>query len=171
MKKSTAHKLPPEITEYTDEDGKKWIQTSTDDLFSLRELNDILDTINRQADSDEIILARIDFQKVDRKYYEAVALLQARLQKQTELLRRLLTESRTIIDRKNHKLKELIGYIRKLHLFLAHLPTGSEALEKMKIPPEILKQMAEAQEAPPAPRSEPVYSDVEEVILEPPEDL
>jgi len=39
----------PDITEYTDEEGKKWIQTSTSDLFSSKELNDILESIEKES--------------------------------------------------------------------------------------------------------------------------
>ena len=48
----------PEQTEFTDEEGQKWIQTSTDDLFSAKELDDILDKIEKDKNKDEIVLAQ-----------------------------------------------------------------------------------------------------------------
>ena len=40
----------------------------------------------------------------------------------------MITDARTTIDRKNKKLKELIEYIKKLHMLLAHLSASEEDL-------------------------------------------
>jgi len=111
----------PDITEYTDDDGKKWIQTSTEDLLSTKELNEILQSVDIDKDENEVILARFDFQKVNKQYYDAVQELQKKVSDQNKLLKKVITESKEIIDKKNVKLKELIEYIKKLHLFLAHI--------------------------------------------------
>ena len=54
-------------TEYTDESGKKWIQTSTEDIFSVNELNDIIKSIENDKNSGDIVLAHIDFKKVNKE--------------------------------------------------------------------------------------------------------
>ncbi len=123
MKKSSKKAIIPDITEYTDAEGKKWIQTSTEDLFSIKELNEILESIDKGSESDEIILARIDFQKVNKEYYETAMQLQKKVHQQGELLKKVITDARIKIERKNKKLRELIEYIKKLHLLLAHLST------------------------------------------------
>ena len=126
MRRKEKKIIIPDISEFTDDDGKKWVQTSTDDLFSMRELNDIISSIEKERAKDEVVLARIDFQKVDREFYDAAVELQKRLQKQTRLMREYIKQSNSIIDRKNKKLKELIEYIRKLHQFLAYLNENPE---------------------------------------------
>jgi len=150
------------MTEFTDDDGKKWVQTSTDDLFSIKELNEILESIENEGKSDEIILARIDFQKVNKEYYERASELQKKLRQQSDLLKRFTTEAREKIERKNRKLNELIEYIKKLHLLLAHISVNEEDLKNLKIPVQ------------PAPPQEGVtekevieqaYEAVEEVVL------
>lgn len=140
MKKTGKKTVIPDITEFTDEEGKKWVQTSTEDLFSIKELNDILESIDKSSESDEIILARIDFQKVNKEYYETAIQLQKKLHQQGELLKKVITDARIQIERKNKKLKELIEYIKKLHLLLAHLSTDEEELKKLKVAPEMLIQ-------------------------------
>ncbi len=159
MKKEIKHQIP-DITEFTDENGKKWVQTSTDDLFAMNELNEILGKIEKERDSDGIFLARIDFQKVDKEFYEAAVDLQKRLVKQTDLMKKYVEESGRIMDRKNRKLRELIEYIKKLHMVLAYLnenpdETGSLDLSKLSITisegkPEYISE----------------YENVEEMVLE-----
>jgi hypothetical protein len=124
-------KYIPDQTEFTDEEGQKWIQTSADDLFSAKELDDILDKIEKDKNKDEIVLARFDFQKVNKEYYDTVLDLQAKLKKQNEILKQLLIDAKSTIDRKNSKLKELVKYIRKLHLLLAYHKTNPDDIEKL----------------------------------------
>ena len=126
----------PDIREFTDDNGKKWVQTSTDDLFSMRELNDIISNIEKERVKDEVVFARIDFQKVDREFYDAAVELQKRLQKQTKLMREYMRQSNAIIDRKNKKLKELIEYIKKLHQFLSYLNANPDDIERLNIQPQ-----------------------------------
>jgi hypothetical protein len=145
MKKTSKKTRVPDITEYTDEEGKKWIQTSTNDLFSSKELNDILESIEKESESDEIILARIDFQRVNKEYYETAMRLKKKVHQQGELLKKIIIDANAKIDRKNKKLRELIDYIRNLHLLLAHLSSDEEEIKKLKIPPEkLIQSMSEA---------------------------
>ncbi len=163
MRKSKKHNIP-DMSEFTDEEGKKWIQTSTEDLFSIKELNEVLESIDREGESGEIILARIDFQKVDKQYYEAAVELQKKLRRQSEVMKRFITEAKYKIDRKNKKLKELIDYIKKIHLLLARLGSDEEELKQLKIPMEnLLRSLG----SPAAEDKEPVqeYEEVEEVPL------
>ncbi len=146
MKKSSKTRIP-DISEFIDESGKKWVQTSTDDLFSGQELNEILTTIEKDREEDSVLLARIDFQNVNREYYEAALALQSKLQKQTELLKKVITDSAVKIERKNKKLKELIDYIKKLHVLLAYMNANQEEIEKMKLPTETLLQKVMAESA------------------------
>lgn len=108
-------------TEFTDGDGKKWVQTSTDDLFSLKELNDVIKTIEKDRQDGEIVLAHIDFKKVNKEYYDTVLTLQETIRKKDMLMKRLINESKTLIERKNRKLSELIVYIKDLHKIIAHV--------------------------------------------------
>lgn len=135
MRKKERRNIIPDIREFTDDNGKKWVQTSTDDLFSMRELNDIISSIEKERAKDEVVLARIDFQKVDREFYDAAVELQRRLQKQTKLLRDYVNQSNTIISRKNQKLKELIDYIKKLHRFLAYLNANPDDIDRLNLQP------------------------------------
>ncbi len=163
MKKSGKTTIP-DISEFIDESGKKWVQTSTDDLFSVQELNEILTTMEKDREEDSVLLARIDFQNVNREYYEAALALQTKLQKQTELLKKVITDSAIKIERKNKKLKELIGYIKKLHVLLAYMNANKDDIEKIKLPTDDLLRKAMADEAPI--ETEPsVYADVEEEEL------
>jgi hypothetical protein len=133
MKKPQKPNIIPDLREFTDEEGKKWIQTSTDDLFSMKEFNDIITSIEKDREKGEIVLARIDFKKVNREYYETAVALQEKLDRQTELLKKLAAESRETINRKNLKLKELIEYIRKLHYFIASLNSNIKDIDKVRI--------------------------------------
>ncbi len=126
----------PDITEFTDEEGRKWVQTTADDLLSAKELDDILNRIEKDRNKDEIVLARFDFQKVNKEYYDAILDLQAKLKKQNEILKQLLSDAKNTIDKKNAKLKELVKYIRKLHLLLAYHKTNPEDAEKFIPSPE-----------------------------------
>lgn len=158
----------PDFQEFTDDEGKKWIQTSTDDLFSVKELNDIIESVENEKVPGEIVLARIDFKKVNKEYYDKVQELQQKLKKRTELLNKLVAESRRTVDKKNQKLKELIAYIKKLHVLLAYYKQSPEEFKKIEIPSLIYKVVA--QEAPvidEKPGAKPmVYTEVEEVLLD-----
>lgn len=161
MKKEAKRNIIPDLTEFTDDEGKKWIQTSADDLFSMKELNEILESIERDKDKDEVVLARIDFQQVNREYYDAVIALQSKLRKQTGLLKKLAEESKKTIERKNSKLKELIEYIRKLHMFIAYINANQDRLDEIEIPSVIsFKPVKEVEE-----ETESVYEEVEELVL------
>lgn len=159
MKKPPKNPIP-ELTEFTDEEGKKWVQTSTDDFFSLKELNEILETVEQDKEAGEVVLARIDFQRVNKEYYDAVMALQKKLVRQSELLKKVITESKKTIQRKNDKLKELITYIRKLHAFLSYLSSDDENIEKFSLPREILTPQI-SEERP----QQSVYENVEEIVL------
>ena len=151
----------PDLTEFTDEEGKKWIQTSTEDLLSMRELNEIIESLDRDKSKDDLVLARINFQNVNREYYHAAVALQEKLSRQGELLKKIATESKKTIEKKNRKLKELIEYIKKLHLFLAYINTNADDLDKIKIPAAMMMQAVQEKE----PELESEYEEVEEKIL------
>ncbi len=171
MKKTKA-KLPvvPDLKEFIDQEGKKWIQTSADDLLSSKELLSILNALEKQKSADDIVLARIDFQKVNREYYEAVLDLQARLEKQNSILKKLLVDAKEIIDKKNNKLKELIDYIKKLYLFIAYNNKISlEDIERiMSAPPAVaVSAKAEVKAVEEIVEKRIIqYTDVEEVLLD-----
>ncbi|HMB19813.1 MAG TPA: hypothetical protein VKQ10_01995 [Spirochaetota bacterium] len=158
----------PDFQEFTDDEGKKWIQTSTDDLFSVKELNDIIESVENEKVPGEIVLARIDFKKVNKEYYDKVQELQQKLKKRTELLNKLVAESRRTVDKKNQKLKELIAYIKKLHVLLAYYKQSPEEFQKIEIPSLIYKVVSrEAPVIDEKPGSKPmVYTEVEEVLLD-----
>ena len=164
MKIAPKKPIIPELTEYTDDEGKKWVQTSADDLFSIKELNRIIEQIDRSGDSEEIILARIDFQNVNREYYETAVKLRNRLQRQNELIKKMIAETRTLIDRKNRKLRELIDYIRKLHLLLARLSEGDGDIASLAVTSDALIRSAGAVLTGDD-LEEPEYEDVEETPL------
>lgn len=164
MKKTSKKPLIPDITEFTDDEGKKWVQTSADDLFSIKELNKIIEQIDRSGDSEEIILARIDFQNVNREYYETSVKLRNRLQRQNELIKKMIAETRSVIDRKNGKLRELIEYIRKLHLLLARLSDEGGDAGQLKLPSDMLLRSAGAVFSG-EDHVEPEYEEVEEIPL------
>ena len=41
-------KVLPDVYEFIDDNGKKWLQTSTKDLLSSKELNDIIKEIEKE---------------------------------------------------------------------------------------------------------------------------
>ena len=151
MKKRIKNSIIPDLTEFTDNEGKKWIQTSTDDLFSTKELNDIISTIEKEREKDEVIIARIDFQKVDREFYDAA----------TELLKKYVSQSTQIIERKNKKLRELIDYIKKMHLILSYLNANPDEIDNIKLVP------APTEEKRPGKKISSVYEEAEEIVLPP----
>ena len=161
MKKRIKNSIVPDLTEFTDNEGKKWIQTSTDDLFSTKELNDIITTIEKEREKDEVIIARIDFQKVDREFYDAATELQKRLKNQTELLKKYVSQSTGIIERKNKKLRELIDYIKKMHLILSYLNANPDEIDNIKLAP------AAPLEEQTRKKISSVYEEVEEIVLPP----
>lgn len=134
MKKTEKKAIIPDLKEFTDDSGKKWVQTSTEDLFTIRELNEIITSIEKERAKDEVVFARIDFQKVDREFYDTALDLQQRLKKQSKLLQNYMNETKKVIDRKNRKLKELIDYIKQLHEFIAHLSANPDEIDQMNIP-------------------------------------
>ncbi|TAL30162.1 MAG: hypothetical protein EPN93_20275 [Spirochaetes bacterium] len=162
--------LAPLNTEFTDADGTRWIQTSTEDLFSVKELNQILESVEKDRQEGEIVLARIDFQRVNKEYYDTVQNLQNKLTKRTELLKKLIIESKTTIDRKNKKLKELIEYIKKLHVLLAYYKLSPEHIDKFRFTPELYRPGEGAAPAEAGERPEEIptlaYSEVEELLLD-----
>jgi len=134
MKKRERKTIIPDLREFTDDSGKKWVQTSTDDLFSIKELNEIITSIEKERMKDEVVFARIDFQKVDKEFYDTALELQQRLQKQGKLLQNYVAETKLVIDRKNRKLKELIEYIKQLHQFIAHMNANPDEAAMLNIP-------------------------------------
>jgi uncharacterized coiled-coil protein SlyX len=91
--------------------------------------------------------------------------LQAKIRKMTDLLKKVITDSRQKIERKNAKLKELIEYIKKLHIFIAHINTSPEELEKLRISPDLIMQTMADQTRQAGPEYVAEYEDVEEVVL------
>ena len=156
MKKIEKKVIIPDLSEFTDDSGKKWVQTSTDDLFSIKELNEIITSIEKEREKDEVVFARIDFQKVDKEFYDTALELQQRLQKQGKLLQNYAAETKRVINRKNQKLRELIEYIKQLHLFIAHMNANPEDAENLNIPvtfgfqgnisPEVVSEYEDVQE-------------------------
>ncbi|MBN1501669.1 MAG: hypothetical protein JW982_16035 [Spirochaetes bacterium] len=141
-KKNEKHKS----TEFTDGTGRKWVQTSAEDLFSSDEINDIIKSIEKDTSRDEIVLAHIDFKKVNREDYEALTSLQKELKRKDEILKKLSTETRTMMERKNRKLNELIAYIKKMHMIIALKKLDKETLNKINISPEEILKMQPADE-------------------------
>ncbi|MGL4370139.1 MAG: hypothetical protein ACRCUT_10790, partial [Spirochaetota bacterium] len=132
-------KNSPTEKEFTDAQGEKWIQTSTEDIFSLRELNSVIESIEKEKDKGEIVLARIDFRTVNKEYYDTIQSLQAKLQHKDDLLKKLVTESKRVISRKNSKMLEMIEYIKQLQLLVAYNNLDAASLKKIQInPAEIL---------------------------------
>ncbi len=161
MKKRTINNIIPDLTEFTDDEGKKWIQTSTDDLFSTKELNEIISTIEKEREKDEVIIARFDFQKVDREFYDTATELQKRLKTQTELLKKYVSQSSEIINRKNKKLRELIDYIKKIHLFLSYLNANPDEIDNIKLDPSVFEEKQSEK------KINSVYEEAEEIVLPP----
>ncbi len=170
MRKKAQKRKFEALTEFVDGEGKKWVRTSTDDLFSLKELNEILETIEKKEEQgEEIVLARIDFQTVNKDYYERVQELEKKLAKRTELLKRLVVESRRLIDSKNRMLKELIAYTKKLQLIIAQYNLKPEERGKLKIPAEVLQTIVaspQAVEDVQLPEEPIAYTPVVEVLLD-----
>lgn len=133
MKKSEKKVIIPDLREFTDDTGKKWVQTSTDDLFSIKELNEMITSIEKERAKDEVIFARIDFQKVDKEFYDTALELQQRLHKQGKLLERYMSETKKVINRKNLKMKELIDYIKNLHQYIAHINANPEDADNLAL--------------------------------------
>ncbi|MDY6934547.1 MAG: hypothetical protein SVZ03_10045 [Spirochaetota bacterium] len=140
MMKKIKNRELPDLTEFTDEEGRKWIQTSPEDLFSNDEFVDIIESIDKEKETGDIILARIDFQRVNKEYHDKAVELQTKLKKQNELLKKLLLNSKETIDRKNIKLKELIDYIKKLHMLLAYYKLKPDDFNKIESISEILSE-------------------------------
>ena len=163
MRKKSKENILPDLTEFIDEDGKRWIQTSTEDLFSSKEFADIMESVESNRETGDIILARIDFQRVDKEYHERVIELQEKLKKQNKLLKKLLIDAKKTLDRKNRKLKELIDYIKKLHLLLAYYKLSPENIEKMGILPDLLLDSKRIEEEVEEKKIE--YAEVEEFLL------
>jgi hypothetical protein len=122
-----------DITEFTDEEGKKWVQTSANDLFSMKEFNDILKKLDQDKEPDEIVLAHIDIKRVNREYYETAVALQEKVNKQAALLKKIAVEVNISMEKKNKKLMELVEYIRKLHSYIGSLNKSIENGEKISI--------------------------------------
>lgn len=168
MKKSVKPKAQA-FTEFVDTEGKKWVQTSSEDLFSIKEINDIIGKIERKDDdAEDIILARIDFKQVNKDYYEKTIELQERLKKKNDMLKKLVEETRTIINKKNLMLRELIDYVKKLHLIFAYYNIDPRNVEKVDIPPEMMEGILRTkEEAPREIEDEQIeYTEVEEVLLD-----
>ena len=161
MKKAQKKSIIPDIKEFTDDTGKKWVQTSTDDLFSLKELNDIIVSLEKEREKDEVVLARIDFQKVDREFYDAAVEIQTKLQKQQKLLQKYMAETKRVIDRKNTKLRELIDYIKQLHQLISYINANPDDMDMLNIPFTITPLDAHIDEF----ISE--YEEVEEKVMSP----
>ncbi|HEY1406393.1 MAG TPA: hypothetical protein VF857_07280 [Spirochaetota bacterium] len=145
--------------EYIDSNGEKWVQTSPDDLFSIKELNDVFEAVERDRNSNEIVLARIDFRTVNREFYETVQELESRLKKKEELIKRLMSESQRVIKRKNDMMFDMIEYIKQLQLLVA----------RKSISPDLLKGISLEKAFRPGGEEETeekaVYEEVKEVTL------
>jgi len=161
MKKRDKKPVIPDIKEFTDDSGKRWVQTSTDDLFSMREINEIIKNIEAERAKDEVVLARIDFQKVDKEFYDAAIELQKRLQKQALLMKQYIAETNQTIERKNRKLKELIAYIKKLHELLLYLNANPEDIDTISITLPVAGETEAVEQI----ISE--YEEVEETVMSP----
>jgi hypothetical protein len=142
-----AKKKPtPLENEFTDLDGGKWIQTSAEDLFSMAELNKVIDSIEKEKEPGEIVLARIDFRTVNKEFHDAIVDLQAKVKKRDELLKKLAGESQKIIKRKNDKMIEMIEYIKKLQFIIEYNNLDTRSLahyDKSKVkakPSEVVEE-------------------------------
>ena len=159
MKNSEKKVIIPDLKEFVDENGKKWVQTSTDDLFSIKELNDMISSIEKERLKDEVVFARIDFQKVDKEFYDAALELEKKLQKQSKLLQKYVAETTVIINRKNSKLLELIEYIKQLHQFIALMNSDPEEAEKLDLSSLVISRSDGK------PEMISVYEEVEEIEM------
>lgn len=124
--------------EYTDNNGKKWIQTSAEDLFSNEEITNLVKRIEKETEPDEIVLAQFDFKTVNKEYYETLTQLQKEVKRKDQVLKKLALESKEIVERKNKKLIELINYIKKLHMVIALKKLDKESIDKINISPEMI---------------------------------
>lgn len=164
----------PDLTEFTDDEGNIWVQTSTDDLLSSRELNDILESIEKDTTPDEIVLARIDFQRVNKKYYEEIIELQAKLKKRDEIIKKIIIESKKAFEKKNNKLKELIDYIKELHLLLSYYKVNPENIVETGVPLKTLLELQSQRDNKKEKKPENenideetgVFTEVEEILLD-----
>ena len=167
-----------DITEFTDDDGKKWVPTSTADLFSAKEFSDILKTIEQEKEPGDVVKVHIDVQKVNKEYYEAAVALQEKVNKQTEMLKKIAVEVNATMEKKNKKLKELIAYIRNLHQFISYINNNISDEDRLKLqqyhaslPPisAATEGSAEPKAEAPASNDQPkkasIYEDVVEEIL------
>ena len=150
-----------DLKEFTDEHGR-WKQTSTEDLFSMKEFNDIFSAMEKEKDAGEIVLARIDFQKVNKEYYEAALELQKKLERQNKLIHHISEESKKIIDRKNEKLKELIEYVQTLHAFITKLGDDPNLISKLEHNVSSTGNIGTS-----IPAHESVFVDVNEITIDP----
>ncbi len=164
MKKTKKAKIP-DLTEFIDDEGKKWIQTSTDDLFSIKEISDLLETVEKEREEGEIVLARIDFQKVNREYYEKTRDLHTKLKQRDVLIKKVITESKEAIDRKNTKLKELIEYIKNLHLLITYYRLDPSIMKEIEVMPVEVARPVEAVIEEEVPVEKIEYTAVEEILL------
>ena len=160
MKNSEKKAIIPDLAEFVDEEGKKWVQTSTDDLFSIKELSEMISSIEKERTKDEVVFARIDFQKVDKEFYDTAIDLQKKLQKQSKVLQNYMAETTKIINRKNSKLTELVEYINQLHQFIALMNSNPEEAEKSDLSHLITKPQTESK-----PDIAAQYEEVEEIVM------
>ena len=106
---------------------------------------------------------------LEKKITEAVQLISklqaenSELKKQNKALKKLLYNAKETIDKKNNKLKELIDYIKKLHLLLAYYKLNPEDIDKMEILPELLSESIKVEEE--VEEKKKGYVEVEEVVL------
>ena len=159
MKTSEKKIIIPDLKEFVDENGKKWVQTSTDDLFSIKELSEMISSIEKEREKDEVIFARIDFQKVDKEFYDTAIDLQRKLQKQGKLLQNYVAETTKIINRKNSKLTELVEYIKQLHQFISLMNSDPDEAEKLDLS-ALTKSRSESK-----PDIVSEYEEVEEIAM------
>lgn len=149
--------------EFTDAQGERWVQTSTEDIFQLKELNEIINSIEKEKDKGEIVLARIDFKTVNKEYYDSLQEIQTKLNHKEELLKKLAQESKRVIQRKNEKMMEMIRYIKQLQTLVAYNNLDRESLEKIHInPAAILAAQSAAEEQ----ETVEEYESVEEIALD-----
>ena len=145
--------------EFIDSNGEKWVQTSPDDLFSIKELNEVFEAVERERSSNEIVLARIDFKTVNKEYYETMNDLKKRLDRKEELLKRLITESKRVIKRKNDMMLDMIAYIRQLQILVAQKSVTPEMLRGINLSAVFAPPAEEIRE------EETLYERVHEVAL------
>ncbi len=145
--------------EFIDSNGEKWVQTSPDDLFSIKELNEVFEAVERDRNSNEIVLARIDFKTVNKEYYETMQDLQKRLTRKEELLKRLITESKRVIKRKNDMMLNMIEYIKQLQILVAQKSVTPEMLRGINLAAAFNPPVEEIRE------EEEVFEQVSEVAL------